>query len=173
MKTINKEVIMRQSRMRGLAILSAALLALLIFSFPAAAQGRQTPPPKNVHAVEPVTLDQMRTVLGTAMDDVSGVLDVTRGDGETLVAYRYYDVDQENFETDFAQELAPKIQILFKKFKTLDRVHLQVTANVPSEPGLWKPFTEFTIDRKTVTEIHWTGFMARYLLDLVIKNRQS
>ncbi|MEN6311488.1 MAG: hypothetical protein ABFD80_08125 [Acidobacteriota bacterium] len=164
---------MRQSRMRGLAVLTAALLALLIFSFPAAAQGRQTPPPKNVPSVEPVTLDQVRTVLGTAKDDISGALDVTTGDGETIIAYRYYDVDQENYETDFASELAPKIQLLYKRFKTLDRIRLQVTANVPSEPGLWKPFTEFTIDRKTVTEIHWTGFMARYLLDLVIKNRQS
>ncbi len=164
---------MKLSGMRGLPVLGLALLALLAFSFPAAGRAGQTQVPKNVKAVEPVTLDQIKSVLGTAMDDVSGVLDVTQDEGEILVAYRYYDLDQENFETDFAQELAPKIQLLYKRFKTLDRVHLQVTANVPSVPGLWKPFTEFTIDRKTVTEIHWTGFLARYLLDQTIKNRKS
>lgn len=163
---------MKRSGLRRLGIAGVTLFAFLAFAGPAVPQGVKPQEPRNAPAVEPVTLDQIRAVLGTAMDDVSGVLDVTNGDGETIIAYRYYDVDQENYETDFASELAQKIQLLYRRFKTLDRIRLQVTANVSSEPGQWKPFAEFAVDRKTVTEIHWTGFMARYLLDLVIKNRK-
>lgn len=72
-----------------------------------------------------------------------------------------------------AAGLAPRVRSLFKRFPTLDRVHFQVTSNNPVTAGLWEPFTEFALDRKTVEEIHWTGFLARYILDLVIENKKS
>jgi hypothetical protein len=120
----------------------------------------------------PVTLSDLRSVLGAANDFVSGVSDFSQGNGEVIITYRYYDVDMENYETDFSNEIAPRIQVLYKKFKTLDRVHFQIIAISDSQPGIWKPFAEFVTDRKTIEELHWTGFVARYVMEQVIKNRK-
>jgi hypothetical protein len=153
-------------------IMGFALLAFLAAAFSAACQGKKAGEATNAPGVEMVTLDGVKSVLGTANDYAPGVVDVTNGDGEVIIAYRYYDADLQNFETDFASELAPKIQAFYRKFKTVDRIRLQVTANAVSTPDLWKPFAEFSLDRKTVEEIHWTGFLARYLLDLVLQSKK-
>jgi hypothetical protein len=147
-------------------------LAVLAIILAAACRGKKEEPAGGA-AAGPITLDEVKSVLGTANDFASGVVDVTQGNDELIIAYRYYDADLENYETDFASEMAPRIQALYKRFKTLDRLHLQVTSNTGTTPNLWQPFTEFVLDRKTVEEIHWTGFLARYLLDLVIKNKRS
>lgn len=153
-------------------IMGFILLAILGVAFSAACQGKKAEGTVRAPAVEAVTLDEVKSVLGTANDYASGVVDVTSGAGEVIIAYRYYDADLQNYETDFASEMAPRIQALYKKFKTLDRLHLQVTANSDSTPNLWKPFAEFELDRKTVEEIHWTGFLARYLLDQVLQSKK-
>jgi len=158
-------VLMRTAGIVFLAFLAAGLFV--------ACQGHKAPEARNAPVSAEITLDGLKSVLGTANDYASGVVDLPRGDGEPIVAYRYYDVDLQNYETDFASEMAPRIQALYKKFGTLDRIRFQVTSNSPVTQGLWKPFTEFELDRKTVEEIHWTGLLARYLHDLVIKNKRS
>jgi len=164
---------MRSARDYPSHILKYAGLALLAVVLAAACQGKKAAEPMAAAAVGPVTLDEVKSVLGTANDFASGVVDVNQGNSELIIAYRYYDADLQNYETDSASEMAPRVQALYKKFKTLDRVHFQVTSNSGSTPNLWQPFAEFVVDRKTVEEIHWTGFLARYLLDLVIKNKRS
>jgi len=163
---------MRTDRSARVAV--AAVLFVLAVGFSAACRGGNGPEASSsVPLSSPVTLDQLKSVLGAANDYVSGVVDVTQGTGELIIAYRYYDVDLQNYETDFASEMAPRIQALYKKFGSLDRVRFQVTSNNPVTAGLWQSFTEFSLDRKTVEEIHWTGFLARHILDLVIKNKKS
>lgn len=149
-----------------------ALLAILAAALAVACQGKQggTPPAKP--AFDEVTLDTVKSVLGTANDFASGVIDVTQGNGELIVAYRYYDADLGNYEADFASEMAPRLQALYKRFKSIDRIHFQITANSATAPELWEPFAEFAVDRKTIEEIHWTGFLVKYLQDLVIKNKK-
>jgi len=153
------------------AMSTAGILCLLAASA-AALPAQKTQPPKSPGAVEPITLSDVRSVLGTANDFVSGVLDFSPGDDEVIISYRYYDADQDNYETDFANEIAPRIQALYKRFKTLDRVHFQVVANSDTEPVEWKPFTEFVTDRKTIEELHWTGFVGRYVMEQVIKHKK-
>ena len=134
--------------------------------------------PKTGQAVKPrvideLTLPEMRTVLGTPRDDSSGISDFSQGDdGGIIIAYHYYDVDQDNYETDFASEIAPKLQSLYKKYKNLDRVTFEIVTNNPDAPPLWKPFSEFTMDRKTLEKLHWTWFVARDVLDQVLKNEK-
>jgi hypothetical protein len=149
------------------------LLALLAAAVTTSCQSKKAAEPTKVEAVEPITLDDVKSVLGAANDYASGVVDFSQGIDEVIIAYRYYDADLQNYETDFASEMASRVQALYKKFRALDRIHFQVTANSPTTPNLWRPFTEFVLDRKTVEEIHWTGFLARYLLDLAIKNRKT
>ena len=156
-------------------MMAAAVVALAVLAAVGApaCRGRKSPAVPGGPLSGEITLDGVKAVLGTANDYASGVLDVSRGSDELIIAYRYYDVDQQNYETDFASELAPRVQALFKRFPTLERVRFQVTANNPVTAGLWESFAEFELDRKTVEEIHWTGFLARYILDLVIKNKRT
>ncbi len=157
----------------GTRLLSWAALAVLAAGLTVACQGKKGGTSAGPTAAGEVTLDAVKPVLGTANDFASGVIDVTQGSGEVIIAYRYYDADLGNYEADFASEMAPRIQALYKKFKTLDRIHFQVTANSATAPELWQPFAEFMVDRKTVEEIHWTGFLVKYLEDLVIKNKKG
>jgi len=152
-------------------ILSCALILGLAVTTAVAAQAKQMSGPAKAKVIGEISLDDVRTVLGTPRDDASGVSDFSLGnEGEVVIAYRYYDVDQDNYETDFASEIAPRVQMLYKKFKSLDRVHFEVLTTDPSAPGLWKPFSEFSMDRKTVEKLHWTWFVARDILDQVLKN---
>jgi hypothetical protein len=98
-------------------------------------------------------------VLGQAQDAVSGVLDVTGPANDLNVTYRYYDVDLKNYEDDMVKEMAPKIEALYKKFKDLDRVAFHIITNNPNAVGEWKPFMDFSLTRKTVSEISWSGLL--------------
>jgi len=124
-------------------------------------------------AVQELTIDDMRSVLGTPRDDVSGVSDFSLGDkGEVIIAYRYYDVDEDNYETDFASEMAPRIQSLYKKFRSLDRVRFEIMTNRPADNPPWKPFSQFALDRKTLEKLHWTWFVSRDILDQILRNEK-
>lgn len=164
---------MRSWRFAGWMSLGFLMAALLVAAPAAAAQAKPTTEPGKAKVIQAVTLDDVRSVLGTPRDDASGVSDFSEGEGgEIIVAYRYYDVDQDNYETDFASEIAPRIQSLYKKFKSLDRLRFEIITNNPSAPSLWKPFSVFSMDRKTLEKLHWTWFVARDILDQVLKNEK-
>lgn len=148
------------------------LIWVLAAALTATAAGQATKAKGGGQASEPITLESVRAVLGTANELASGVIDLTKSPEEVIIAYRFYDPDMENYEMDFANELAPKIQALYRKFPGLNRIQLQVTANDASGLSSWKPFVELALDRKTVEEIHWTGFLVRYLLDETLRFRK-
>ncbi len=153
--------------------LGIALILSLAAAPVMADQASQTAKPEKAKVIGELSLADMRVVLGTPMDDVSGVSDFSQGDnGEIIIAYRYFDVDQDNYETDFASEIAPKIQHLYKKFKSLDRVRFEIMTNDPTGYPQWKPFSVFAMDRKTIEKLHWTWFVARDILDQVLKNEK-
>lgn len=157
--------------------LSGTLIVIAILSLSvmqAIAQAQPQAPPANEKVINSVTLSEVRSVLGKAMDDNSGVADFSQGDnGGVIIAYHYYDVDLANYENDFAMDITPKIQMMYKKFKNFDRVRFEVVTNNPSAPPLWIPFASFEIDRKTIEQLHYTYFVARYVLDEVLKNKRS
>ncbi len=128
--------------------------------------------PAKTKVVDELTLPDLRAILGTPKDDASGVSDFSRGDnGEIIIAYHYYDVDQDNYETDFASEISPRIQAMYKKFKNLDRVRFEIVTNDPAT-AQWKAFSQFTMDRKTLEKLHWTWFVARDILDQVLRHEK-
>jgi hypothetical protein len=166
-----KEEIMRNGRWLGLTILVVA--AALMAVGPAAGQAQKAPAANPKKVVEGLTLEDVRSVLGTPGDDTSGVSDFSRAEGgEIVIAFRYYDVDVDNYETDFASEIAPKLQMLYKRFKNLDRVRFEIITNNPEAPPLWIPFSQFEMDRKTLEKLHWTWFVARDVVDQVIRNKK-
>ncbi len=151
----------------SILILCLVLVPVLAAQAPKPAQSAKT------KVIDELTLPEMRNVLGTPRDDSSGISDFSQGnDGGIIIAYHYYDVDQDNYETDFASEIAPKLQALYKKYKNLDRVQFEIVTNNPDEPSAWKPFSQFAMDRKTLEKLHWTWFVARDVLDQVLRNEK-
>lgn len=149
----------------------AGLLAAALLAGPTAAPGQVKPEKEKI--IKELSLQEMRSVLGTPRDDSSGVSDFSLGDkGEVLIAYHYYDVDQDNYETDLASEIGPKLQMLYRKFKSLDVVRVEIETNNPAPPPLWKPFSAFTMDRKTLEKLHWTWFVTRDILEQVLDNEK-
>jgi hypothetical protein len=152
-------------------LVAVAILGLVAVS--AAAQAKPAQPPVKEKVVNEVTLSEVQSVLGMARDDHSGVSDFSQGDtGQVIIAYHYYDVDESNYENDFAMDITPKIQQMFKRFKNFDKVRFEVVTNNPAAPPLWIPFAGFDIDRKTIEQLHYTYFVAKYVLDQVLKNKK-
>jgi len=153
--------------------LCLALVLGLAVASSAAMQAKPAGQMTKEKAIEELSLPDVRSVLGTPMDDSSGVSDFSLGDNrEVIIAYHYYDVDEDNYETDFASEIAPLLQRLYRKFKNLDRVRFEIVTNNPAPPPLWKPFSQFTMDRKTIEKLRWTWFVARDVLDQVLRNEK-
>jgi hypothetical protein len=155
--------------------LTGTLIAFAILSLSATqvvAQAKPQAPPSKEKVVNEVTFREVEDVFGEARDDHSGISDFSQGDnGGVIIAYRYYDVDQAHYENDFAMDITPKIQLMYKKFKNFDRVRFEVVTNNPSAPPLWIPFSTFEINRKEVEQLHYTWFVARYILDKVLENK--
>src|SRR5512138_155499 len=156
-----------------LSVLFVAAAVLIMATVSAAAPAHPAPQQPKEKVINEVTLSEVQSIFGTARDDQSGVADFSQGDNaEIIITYRYYDVDLANYETDFASEITPKIQAMYKRFKNFNRVRFQIVTNNPSGTPFWVPFSEFVIDRKTIEELHYTWFVARYILDQTLKNKR-
>ncbi len=165
-------IIMSRQRTQ-LFLVFAAAAVLILSTVSAAALAKPAPQQPKAKVVNEVTLGEVQSVLGVAKDDNSGVSDFSQGDnGQVIIAYHYYDVDESNYENDFATDITPKIQQMYKKFKNFNRVRFEVVTNNPSGTPLWIPFSAFDIDRHTIEELHYTWFVARYILDQVLKGKR-
>jgi hypothetical protein len=150
--------------MKNAASLSAklvgiAILALMIVGALAACKAKKGEELKPVAEQDLITLDALKPILGDAREDSSGVLDVTGDANELIISYRYYDADASNYDDDMVKELGPKIEVLYAKFKTLDRAVFELTTNNPQSPGEWKPYANFAVNRKMVNELEWSGIL--------------
>jgi len=164
---MNKRKLWLSGTLIAVAILSLSLTQVM-------AEARSQTLPNDEKVVNEVTFREIRGVLGTASDDRSGISDFSQGsNGGVIIAYHYYDVDEANYESDFTMDITPKIQLMYKKFKNFDRVRFEVITNNPSAPPLWIPFSTFEIDRKSVEQLHYTWFVARYILDQVLRNKKG
>jgi hypothetical protein len=152
---------------RRIRLLGLALLAVAIVGFLGACKGKETEEAQAVQQAEAINLETLKPIFGEAKDDVSGVADVTSDAAALIVAYRYYDADLQNLENDLVTELAPKIQELYKTFRSLDRVVFEITVNSEA-PGEWKPYVSFALIRKIVDEIQWSGILAEDFLRAVL-----
>jgi hypothetical protein len=161
-----KDIGFRRTRFLGLILLSFTMITFL-----GACKGKTVEEAKPIAAEKVVSLDTLKPIFGEAKEDMPGVQDVAKGEGEVIIAYRYYDADAQNIDNDMVAELAPKIQALYKNFKTLDRVAFQVTVN-GAAPGEWKPYSRFVLTRKIVDEIQWSGILAEDFLKSVLEHQR-
>jgi len=139
---------------------SSLILALVALSFLATAcKGKEAEESQAKAVIEDINLETLKPILGEAREDNSGLIDVTGDSQETIIAYRYYDADRQNYDDGLVQDLAPKIEKLYQTFKTLDRVIFQVSVNDPQVTGQWKPYVSFTVNRELVKKIEWTNIL--------------
>jgi hypothetical protein len=150
---------------------ASILLSLTMIVFLGACKGKAVEEAKPVVPAEIVSLETLVPVLGEAKEDAPGVLDVTKNEGEIVVNYRYYDADLQNVDNDMVTELAPKIQALYRNFKTLDRVVFRITIN-GATPGEWKLYSGFALTRKIVGEIQWSGILAEDFLRSALEHQR-
>lgn len=150
-------------------LIGIAVLALMIVGSLAGCKGKKSDELKPIAEQEEFTLDALKPVLGEAREDTSGILDVSGDANELIISYRYYDDDQKNYDDDMVRELGPKIEALYAKFKTLDRVAFQLTTNNPLVPGEWKPYVKFALNRKMVDELEWSGILTADFFKSVIE----
>ncbi len=162
---------MKDVGFRRTRLVASVLLSLTMAAFLGACKGKAVEEAKPLAPAEVVSFDTLKPILGEAKEDAAGVLDVTKGEGEVIISYRYYDADLANIDNDMVTELAPKIQALYKNFKTIDRVVFQVSINGPV-PSEWKPYSSFALTRKIVGEIQWSGILAEDFLRAVLEHQR-
>jgi len=162
---------MKDIGFRRSKLFASVLLSLTLVAFLAACKGKAVEETKPLAPAEVVSLETLKPILGEAKDDMPGVLDVTPGENEVILSYRYYDADMQDIDNDMVTELAPKIQALYKDFKTLDRVVFQISVNSET-PGEFKPYSSFALTRKIVDEIQWSGLLAEDFIRSVLEHRR-
>lgn len=152
-------------------VAAAMLLSLAMIAFLGVCKGKAVDEAKSDVPAGIVSLETLKPVLGEAKDDVSGILDVTQNEGEVVLNYRYYDDDLQNIDNDMVTELAPKIQALYKDFRSLDRVVFRISIN-GATPGEWKLYSSFALTRKIVGEIQWSGILAEDFLRAALEHQR-
>jgi len=162
---------MKNFRFSPKSIAASILLSLTMIAFLGACKGKAVEETKTIVPAEIVSLETLKPVLGEAKDDMSGVQDVTQSEGEVVLNYRYFDADLQNIDNDMVTELAPKIQALYKNFKTLDRVVFRISIN-SATPGEWKLYSGFALTRKIVGEIQWSGILAEDFLRAALEHQR-
>jgi hypothetical protein len=135
-----------------------ALSFLVLLSVTACQKGENIEAQAEETAAAPIPAPDLYSILGKAEAQNSGAFDVQKGAEETLVVYHFYATDLSNFDKDFGQALAPKIQELFKQLKDIDLVVFDVY--VPSEgTEPWRPYVHFAVTRKIIEETDWTKLL--------------
>lgn len=119
---------------------------------------------------EMMTLETLRPIFGEARDDNSGIYDAVSNDNELSLSYRFYTREVSDIDDDIGLELAPKIEQLYTKFRTPDRVVFGIYVSHPETPGQWKPYCSFVVTREIIKKSEWTTLLAKdffkFVLDL-------
>jgi hypothetical protein len=155
------------------AFLGLAVLAVL--SLAACQRGEKTaaPAPAAEKAAAPpageLTLETLSSVLGKAEAENSGIFDLTKSENELTVTYHFYEARTRGMEERFGPDLAPKIQALYKKFKTIDRVAFKVDVFARRDAIEWRPYCSFVTTRKLMDETNWTNLLLKDFFKVVLE----
>jgi hypothetical protein len=150
-------------------------LALIIWAtfFMAACKGKEkaeTPATENTALqAEDISLDTISAVLGKPEAEKSGIFDLGKSENELQIVYHFYTPEAKDIDDDIGLDLAPKIQELYKKFKTIDRVAFAVYVFHAGLSAEWKPYCTFVMTRKVINETNWTDLLATEFFKVVLE----
>jgi hypothetical protein len=133
--------------------------------------GPAAPAGSEISAVQEETTDQaaFSEILGKAGAEKSGIFDLVRGDTEFWLVYQFYTPEAKDIDDDIGMDLGPKIQALYKKFKTLDRIHFVVDVFYAGSSVDWKPYCSFVMTRKVFNETDWANLLSGELFRVVLE----
>ncbi len=122
-----------------------------------------TPACKSKAPAENINLDSVIGVMGKASGSSSGVSELAKEGDTYVINYHLMIADMKDFDVIIGQDLAPKIEQLYKTFKTIDKVTFTVETGDPSNPANLNPYCDFDMTRKIYQQLNWTNLLARDL----------
>lgn len=109
---------------------------------------------------EEITLQTFAEVLGNAETNTSGIAALEKTDHGLVVKYHLYLPEAQDFDELIGQDLAPKVEQLYKTFKTIDEVTFVVWTPDVAEIGEWRQYCSFEMTRKIYNQLNWTTLLA-------------
>ena len=118
---------------------------------------------------EDISLDTISAVLGKPEAEKSGIFDLGKSENELQIVYHFYTPEPKDIDDDIGADLASKIQELYKKFKTVDRVAFAIHVFHAGLSVEWKPYCTFVMTRKVINETNWTDLLATEFFKVVLE----
>ena len=139
--------------------------SLLVYGFLALAAlaAALTPSCKKGASAEDITLDSVVAVMGKPSGSSSGVSELAKEGDTYVINYHLMIPDMKDFDVVIGTDLAPKIEALYKTFKSLDKATFTVETGDPSTPANVNPYCDFDMTRKIYQQLNWTNLLARDL----------
>jgi len=157
----------------ALALFGLAALAVLAL---AACQGGEkiaAPAPPVEKTVTPpaeeLSLEALYGILGKAEAENSGIFDLSKGENEMIVTYHFYEARKKGMEDRIGPDMAPKIQALYRKFKSIDRVVFKVDVFERRDVIEWRPYCSFATTRRLIDETNWTSLLLKDFFKVVLE----
>jgi hypothetical protein len=139
--------------------LSLLILAFMAVIFMSACKGKEGPPAQ----AEEITLQSFAAILGNAEAGTSGIAALEKTDQGLVVNYHLYLPEAQDFDELIGTDLAPKVEQLYKTFKTIDEVTFDVRTPDVAEVGEWRQYCTFDMTRRIYNQLNWTNLLARDL----------
>jgi hypothetical protein len=136
-----------------------ALVVLATISIPAC---KGEAPAKS----EEISIDTLAAVLGKAEGANSGISELSKTPDGLVINYHLYLPEQKDFDALIGTDLAPKIQNLYKIFKSIDKVTFTVETGVVANPPSLEPYCSFDMTRRIYEQTNWTNLLARDLFKI-------
>jgi hypothetical protein len=115
---------------------------------------------------EEITLRSLEAVFGKAGPQASGIAELRNEGGRVVIHYHLYLLDSQDFDELIGQDLAPKIERLYRTVPSLDKAKFEVETPDLSETGVFRPYCDFDMTRRIYQQLDWTNLLARDLFKL-------
>ncbi len=137
----------------SLSLLFLAFLAAMLLPACKEKEGTSSP-------AEEISLQTFAAILGNAEPQTSGIAELEKTDQGLVVSYHLYLPEAQDFDELIGKDLAPKIEQLYKTFKTIDNVTFDVETPDVSGSGAWRSYCSFDMTRKVYNQLNWTNLLA-------------
>jgi len=137
---------MLNTKKREMLVFFGIILVFLTFVFVSSCKSEKKA------KIEIVSFETITPIFGMSKADGPGAFDASQADHQILISYRFILKDAANIDKELGVDLAPKIQELFKKYKTIDTITFGIyIPRVAGQPE-FKPYVSFDITRKVMDE---------------------
>jgi hypothetical protein len=122
---------------------------------------------------EDLSVESLSAILGKAEAENSGVFESAKRNDELVVTYHFYEARKKGMDDRIGPDLAPKIQLLYRKFKSIDRVVFKVDVFERRDVIEWRPYCSFVTTRKIIDETNWTSLLLKDFFKVVLEMKYA